>query len=167
MKPEAYLSRETRIRRDAEGRWYDGDEPIDHRAIALAFDRWIDRAEDGRFCLKNKVNWAYVSIEGAPLFVRRIRVEPDAVWLEMSHAREEKLSPETLRQNESGDLYCTAENGMTARFDRSAMFQLSDILAEDAGGLHLVIGGRKVRPPVVADPLKESAAPRAPHLRDA
>ena len=148
------LSRETTIRRDAEGRWYQDGIPLEHPNLVRAFDRWIERAEDGRYCLKNDINWAYVTIEGAPLFVRSIAIEPEGMRLRLSDEREELLDVETLRLGPDGALYCDARGGtMPARFDRHAMFQLEPVLGEDDGGLYIEVAGRRAHPPVALDPL--------------
>jgi hypothetical protein len=148
------LTRETRIRRDARGRWWNGEDPIDHPGLARAFDAWLDRAPDGRYCLRNDINWAYVEIEGAPLFVRAVRAAGDAVVLLLSDGREEPLDPATLRQDREGVLHCSARGGaLCARFDRHAQAALEPFLAEDDDGPYLALGASRVRPPVVDDPL--------------
>ena len=43
---------------------------------------------------------------------------------------------------------------MVARFDRSAMQQLESVLKEDAQGVYLALGDKRVRPKVVSDPLQ-------------
>jgi hypothetical protein len=171
--PSGYLqgrSRETTIRRDAQGRWFHDGDPLEHPNLVRSFDRWIERAQDGRYCLKNDINWAYVTIEGPPMFVRAVRfdahadgrdgggADADGVRLVLSNDREEGLVPDTLRQGEDGALYCDVAGGtMVARFDRHAQAQLARVLGEDAGGVYLGLAGARVRPPVVRDPL----APRA------
>ena len=37
------------IRRDAQGRWWNGGEAIAHPLLTRAFDAWIERADDGPF----------------------------------------------------------------------------------------------------------------------
>ena len=130
-------SRQTSIRRNARGEWFDGDEPLAHPGICRAFDRWIARAQDGRYCLLNAVNWAYVEIEGAPIFVRRAWVVGETIDLHLSDDRVERLVPSTLRQGLDGALYCTVREGtLPACFDRNAMAALSDdayVFMEHAG----------------------------------
>lgn len=161
VDPASYLqgrSRETTIRRDAQGRWFHDGDPLEHPNLTRSFDRWIERAEDGRYCLKNDINWAYVTIEGAPLFVRSLRFDADEAWLLLSNECEERLVPETLRQSEDGALHCDVAGGtLVARFDHHAQTQLERVLREDERGVYLAFGGGRVRPPVVGDPL----APRA------
>lgn len=148
-------SRETAIRRDALGRWWNGEDRIDHPNLVRAFDAWIDVAEDGRYCLSNDINWAYVAIEGPPLFVRSLEIDGGQdVWLELSDGRRERLDPETLRQGSDGALYCQAREGrLAARFDNVAAQRLEPLLGEDAEGVFLSIGGARFRPPTVEDPL--------------
>jgi hypothetical protein len=157
MDPSALLgrTRETAIRRDASGRWWNGEDRIDHPNLVRAFDAWVDVAEDGRYCLKNDINWAYVTIEGAPLFVRSVSVNRDAVRLTLSDGAEEPLDTGSLREGVDGALYCDAREGrLTARFDRVAAQGLEALLDEDDEGVFLTLGGARIRPPVVDDPLK-------------
>jgi hypothetical protein len=159
MDPASFLggrSRETTIRRDALGRWFHDEQPLDHPNLTRAFDRWVDVAEDGRYCLKNDINWAYITLEGPPLFVRSLRTEqPDGVLVRLSDDREELLDTSSLRQAADGALYCDVRAGqLVARFDRHAMQQLESLLGEDAEGVYLALGnGARVRPRLVQDPL--------------
>lgn len=152
------LTRETTIRRDRDGRWFHEGVEVTHPAIARAFDQWVDRAEDGRYCLKNAIHWAYVTIEGAPILVQRIELFPDHVELVLSDGRRERLRPETLRQSRDGALHCDAREGtMPAGFTRGAQLALEPLIGEDESGVYLEIGGARFRPPVVADPLSAPA----------
>ena len=147
-------TRETAIRRDRAGRWYDGDERIEHENLIRSFDGWIDRAPDGRFCLKNDIHWVYVAIEGAPYFVRSVRVTPDHVDLELSGGRRERLDPTTLRVGPQGALHCDVLGGrVPARFENHAANQLADLISEDAEGVTVRVGDQLVHPPTVEDPL--------------
>ncbi len=150
------LSRETRIRRDEQGRWFNEGEPLRHAGLIRAFDSWIDLAEDGRYCLRNEINWAYITIEGPPFFVRTLTVGPSGeVTLLVSDGRSYPLDPSTLRQGSDGALYCDVrEPSLTARFDRPAMMQLEQLLDEDEQGVYLRLGGQIVRPPVVDGPVR-------------
>lgn len=161
MDPSSMIAgrtRETKIRRDARGRWFDGSDPIEHPLLTQAFDAWIDRADDGRYCLRNDINWAYVTIEGAPVFVRSLELERGPAgaraWLQLSDGRREPLDPSTLREDREGALHCQVRGGaLAARFDAHAAMQLEPVIHEDAEGTYLALEGRKVRPPMVDDPL--------------
>ena len=157
MDPSQFLTgrtRETKIRRDALGRWFDGADPLEHPGLSKAFDSWIERAEDGRWCLRNDINWAYITIEGPPLFVRTVTLEPTQLLLQLSDGRTEPLRTASLRQGPDGALYCDARDGTySARFERYAMQQLEPLLREDEQGVYLSLGNERLRPRVVSDPL--------------
>src|SRR5689334_11217408 len=137
MEPGELLTgrtRETSIRRDAFGRWWNGDERIDHPGVARSFDGWIERAEDGRLCLSNDINWAYVRVEGPPYFVRAVHWEGDAAVLTLSGERHERLDPTTLRADRDGVLHCDVLGGtLAARFDNHAAMQLAERIASEGG----------------------------------
>lgn len=140
--PRAMLgrSRETQIRRDAQGRWWNGEDPITHPLLTKRFDGWIARADDGRLCLKNDINWAYVAIEGPAYFVRSLRIDGasiDQVTLHLSGDLTEKLDPSSLREDADGALRCLVRGDLTARFDAHASMQLEPLLVETERGLAL------------------------------
>lgn len=132
------LSRETEIRRDAQGRWWNGADPITHVLVTRSFDGWIERTADGRLCLKNDINWAYVAIEGPPYFVRSVVLERDsidAVRLLLSGEREERLDPSTLVERADGALECLVRGDLSARFESHAVMQLAPLLEETDAGM--------------------------------
>ena len=171
--PPFGLSRETTIRRTADGKWFQDGEAIDNEKLARAFDRWIELAEDGRYCLKNDINWAYFTLEGAPFFVRAVVLpgaQPDgspelaegvAAELLLSNDKRVALELSTLREGPDGALYCDAYPGMPARFDTHAAVQLGALLEEDAQGPYFRHGNERVHPPRVEDPLAAQPAPSA------
>ncbi len=157
MDPAEFLqgrTRETDIRRDARGRWFGGDDRIDHPNLTRSFDSWVDRAEDGRFCLSNSINWAYIEIEGPAYFVKDVEVGTDGVDLILSGDRRERLDPASLRQGREDALWCVVREGRCpARFDNHAVGKMSEWIHEDADGVYLQIGTERVRPPRINDPL--------------
>lgn len=157
MDPGQFLqgrTRETRIRRDGGGRWFNGDDPITHPQLTRSFDGWVDRAEDGRFCLSNAINWAYVAIEGPAYFVKDALPSAQGVELLLSGDLQETLDPDSLRQGPEGALWCTVREGRCpARFDTHAAVKMSEWIHEDEEGVYVLIGGQKVRPPYEPDPL--------------
>lgn len=162
MEPSELLkgrTRETKIRRDRAGRWYDAGQRLDHPNLCRSFDGWIDRAEDGRLCLTNDINWAYVEVEGPPYFVRAVEVSGGEVLLALSGDRREPLDGATLRQGPDGALYCDVRGGRcAARFDNHAAAQLAELAGEDEAGAYLDLPSGRVRPPVVDDPLEPARA---------
>lgn len=158
MDPAALLqgrTRETTIARDAEGRWSQDGIALSHPNLARSFDNWVARAEDGRYCLKNDINWAYVTIEGAPVFVRAVSVQSGVPQLVLSTGNVEPLNGETLRLGaKDGALYCDVSGSLTARFDRTAQTHLESLLGEDEEGVYVAWSGRKYRPAVVDEPIR-------------
>ena len=157
MDPAQFLqgrTRETEIRRDARGRWFNGEDRIDHPNLTRSFDAWITRADDGRFCLSNSINWAYVAIDGPAYFVKDVTPSDDGMTLRLSGDLEEALDPASLRQGPEGALWCTVREGRCpARFDNHAVSKMSGWIGEDEDGVYVLVGRKKVRPPEIADPL--------------
>ena len=157
MDPTQFLqgrTRETEIRRDAAGRWFNGEDRIDHPNLTRSFDEWIDRAEDGRFCLSNSINWAYVEIEGPAYFVKDVEASAEGITLHLSGGAAEPLNPASLCQGPEGALWCTVREGRCpARFDNHAVSKMSERIGEDDDGVYVLVGPQKVRPPEIADPL--------------
>lgn len=151
------LSRETTIRRSADGKWFQGEDALDNPKLARAFDRWVTRAEDGRYCLKNEVNWAYFQLEGAPYFVRSVQLEGERPRLLLSNDERVRLDLRSLREGPDGALYCDAYPGMAARFDSHAALQLGALLEEDQAGPYFRCGDERVRPPRVNEPVVAQA----------
>lgn len=147
-------SRETNLRRDEEGRWFHDGVRVTNEKVARAFDAWIDVGNDGRFILKNDVNWAFVEIEGAPVTVRSAHPNADGVTLWLSDGRSELLDVATVRQGPDGQLYCTVRGGrLAARFSRRAVLSLEPVLEEDERGIFLQVGSSTVVVSTVDDPL--------------
>ena len=140
------------MRREAARRWWKGEERIDHPNLVRSFDGWIDRAEDGRFCLSNDINGAYFALEGPAYFVESVRVHDGGVTLLLSGDREEELALGTLRQDGQGALWCDVREGRCpARFENHASSALAGLLDEDDTGVLLRVAGQVCRPPLVAD----------------
>lgn len=150
------FSRETTLFRDGEGRWFHDGQPLEHSNLVRAFDRWIERAPDGRYCVKNDINWAYITLEGPPFFVRSVTLDAQGQpVLLLSNDRREPLRADSLRIGPDGALYCDVGAGdMSARFERHAAMQLEPLIAEDEQGIYVRLDGRRVRPPRVDDPLQ-------------
>jgi hypothetical protein len=157
------FSRETTLFRDGEGRWFHDGEPLEHSNLVRAFDRWIERAPDdrSRYCVKNDINWAYITLEGPPFFVRSVNiVGRDCPELLLSNDQREPLRADSLRVGPDGALYCDVGAGdMTARFERHAAMQLEPLIGEDEQGIYVRLDGRRVRPPRVDDPMRSLSQP--------
>jgi hypothetical protein len=147
-------TRETKILRDVRGNWFEDGVLVEHPGVIRSFNAWIDVAPDGRYCLKNSIHWVYVEIEGAPVFVLKLRLDSGAIQLALSDGNSEQLLAESLRQDEDGALYCDVRGGrLVAQFSTTAVMTLSEVLDSDEDGLFLKVGAKQIRPPVLAKEL--------------
>jgi uncharacterized protein len=130
--PPFKLSRETTIRVDAQGGfWHDGQR-VTHPGLARSFAQWIDiDPESGRYILRNSVNWAFITVDDAPLVVRAVGHEGDDIVLSLSDGTQEPLRTDTVRV-EPGDVpYCDVRGGkLPARFLPQAAFTLLELLGD-------------------------------------
>ncbi len=150
------FTRETTITRNAAGQWFQGGQALEHAGVSASFDGWIDRAPDGRFCLINNINWAFVQIEGPPYFVRSAQLGEGAVTLHLSGGHVEPLDATTLRIDVQGALWCDVRDGrVPARFDNHAACQLEPLMVADDNdhGVAFAIGEDRYVPRMVDDPM--------------
>lgn len=147
-------TRETTIKRDAAGRWSQNGHALEHRGLTRSFDGWIDRAPDGRFCLHNDINWAYVAIDGPPYFVRSLAPEGGVLMLRLSGDQQEPLDLMSLRIDELDAIWCDVRNGrVPARFDNHAAVQLGEFMVERGDAVAISFAGTEVVPARVSDPM--------------
>lgn len=149
------LSRETDIVLDETGRFFSGGALVAHPGVAAAFARWIERDPSGRYVLRNDLHYVYLRVEGAPLFVTRLELAPDAATLVLQGGEREPLRPETLREGPDGVLYVSARDGTwPARLLPRAALSLAPALREARdGAVELELAGRRYPIPVVDDPV--------------
>jgi hypothetical protein len=140
--PPFQLTRETKIRIDREGRFWNEESPITHEALSRALASWVDiDPESGRYILKNSVNWAFVTVEDAPLVVRALLPGPQVV---LSDGASEPLDLASLRLDGDDVPYCDVRAGkLPARFSRNAAYALlADARLEPDGRVY--VDGREV-----------------------
>lgn len=140
--PPFPLTRETTIRVDPQGVfWHDGQQ-VTHPGLARAFASWVDvDPESGRYVLRNSINWAFITVEDAPLVVRAVG---PGLALALSDGTTEPLDPTTLRLEPDDVPYCTVRRGtLPARFLPGAAFALLDQLRFD--GESAYVGDVEVR----------------------
>jgi hypothetical protein len=141
------LSRETDIVLSADGRFSAGGEPVAHPGVVEAFSRWIDRADDGRYVLRNDLHYVYVTVEGAPLHARGLELsgEPPAeATLLLQGGVRERLRPETLREGPDGVLYADGRDGTwPVRLHPAAVLALEPVLEPVDGGVVVRLGDER------------------------
>lgn len=138
-------SRESRIRLDGEGRFWDGDERVEHSGMQRAFSKWIARhPDDGRYVLTNGYDWTYFTVDDVPFFVRAVQARGGALLLSLSDGSEERLQgPIWLGPREA--LYlCVKDGNFIARFTPGAQSALWPYVAEEQEGWVLRIGSHVV-----------------------
>jgi hypothetical protein len=150
QEPPFSFSRETDIRIDAEGRFWHEGTPVTHERLARALASWIDiDPETGRYILKNKLQWAFIRVDDAPIVARSAAVVDDgaAIDLSLSDGTRERLDPSTLLLK--GDVpYCRVRGGkLPARFSPQAAFVLLERVVEKEGAAVLQLGGRELPVP--------------------
>jgi len=130
--PPFPFTRETTIRIDEHGAFHHDGQPVSHPGLARAFASWLDvDPESGRYILKNSINWAFVTVDDAPLVARAARAEGDDLVLELSDGSSEKLDVASLRV-EPGDVpYCDVRGGkLPAKLLPGAAFALFEWLGD-------------------------------------
>ena len=139
--------RQLGLRLDRDARWWHEGQLVEHRGLALALSRWIDRLEDGRFIVRlDAERFAYVEVEDAPFVVTTVLLEHEAdgvhVSLQLSDGSLEELAYDTLGVGADNALYCEVKAGrFSARFSRSAYYLLGELIEEAEGGFALRAGG--------------------------
>src|SRR5215470_13764596 len=93
--PERPLfTRESRIRIDRDGHFWDDGARVEHPGLRDAFYRWLAvDPQSGRVILKNEIDWCFVIVDDAPLVVRAF----DGRSVHLSDGTIEPLDVTTLR----------------------------------------------------------------------
>ena len=144
MEPSPELLEKLRrsgISVDREGELIHEGQPFRHQGLRRALFRWLDRLEDGRYILRlDERRFAYLDVADTPLVVRALRIDGDAVSLQLSDGAEETLDPSTLTVDDQGILRCWVRAGrIEARLSTSAAAALADRLTETPGGPALAL----------------------------
>jgi hypothetical protein len=142
--PPFPLSRETKIVIDREGRFWNEGSQIVHDALVKSLAGWVDvDPESGRYILKNSVNWAFVTVEDAPLIVRAY--DPGEGTIVTSDGAVEALDVASLRLDEDDVPYCDVRGGkLPARFGRTAAYALLERAKVEDDGKRVEVLGRVV-----------------------
>lgn len=143
-------SRESSIRLDRDGRFWDKGERVEHGKLAAAMHRWISRhPDDGRYILTNGYDWTYFTVDGAPYHVLAVDLSGDAIALVLSDGTTEPWDPSTSHVGEDDALHARvkvdARGGpFEARFSRHAQNALASVLVEHEGRPAVAWRGRHV-----------------------
>ncbi|MFL5397716.1 MAG: hypothetical protein ACJ79P_07435, partial [Myxococcales bacterium] len=72
------------LRLDREGRFFHQGTPIEHTRTVATLHAGLHRAEDGRWATRIGRDWAYVDVEDAGRFVRRIETAEDRLRAQLA-----------------------------------------------------------------------------------
>jgi hypothetical protein len=138
------LREQSGLRLDKEGRFWHRDGLIEHARTVAVLHQGVHRAADGRWATRIGKDWAYLDVEDAALWIRRI--EPSGTPLRAQLAAGEwiDIDPGTLAAGADDALYARVR-GERARLTRGAQLSLSDHLREDGQGFSLQLRERVFR----------------------
>lgn len=142
------LREESGLRLDREGRFWHRGGLVEHARTLAVLHQGIHRAADGRWATRIGKEWAYLEVEDAALWIRRLEpAGPDAgrtARAQLASGEWVELDPATLASGADDALYARVR-GERARLTRAAQLALSDALHETSGGFELELGGRRYR----------------------
>lgn len=162
------LSRESQIRVDRDGHiWHQGERVL-HPGLARTLARWIDIDENGRYVMRNALDWCFITVDHTPLVVRNVVLETDPamrIEVELSDDSTEALDLSTVQVDPDGVVYAHVRNAkLLARFDRQPSFKFLEHVEADAKGIMVFqLGSKTAR----IAPLErgETLVPPAPRVR--
>lgn len=139
--PPPGQSRVSRIRLDAMGRFWDGEELVQHEGVRDALANWLKKhPEDGRYILENGYDWLYLEVEDTPYFVTAVRGVPPEMTLVLLGNQVEAAPAAGWRMRPDGSLTVLVRDGADeARLLPSAQSELGPWLVEHEGGFALQI----------------------------
>src|SRR4051812_11655462 len=137
------MGEQSGLRLDKEGRFWHRGGLVEHARTLAVLHPGVHRAADGRWATRIGKDWAYLDVDDAALFVRRIEVEGAAVRAQLASGEWVAVDPGSFAIGADDALYARV-GGERARLTRSAQLSLADVLREDASGFSLQLGGRAV-----------------------
>ena len=147
MDPELLrkLREQSGLRLDREGRFWHRGDLLEHTRTVAALHRGLHRAADGRWAVRIGPEWAYLDVEDAARFVRRIEVQDDQLRAQLADGEWIDVDAGTLASGTDDALYVRTPDGERALLTRAAQLSLSDHVRDDGGNFSLELGGRRYR----------------------
>ena len=137
------LREQSGLRFDREGRFWHRGDLLEHARTVAALHRGLHRAPDGRWAVRIGPEWAYVDVEDAGRFVRRMEIHGNELRAQLADGEWVDLDATTLASGADDALYVRTPDGERARLTRAAQLSLSDHLREEGGAFSLELGGRR------------------------
>jgi len=130
------------LRLDREGRFFHQGTPVEHARTVAVLHEGLHRAEDGRWATRIGSDWAYVDVEDAARFVRRIEPRGAALRGQLATGEWVEIDPATFASGLDDALYVRLPDGERARRTRPAQVSLLPYLAQSGDAFELRLGGR-------------------------
>ena len=138
------LREQSGLRLDKEGRFWHRGGLVEHARTFAVLHQGIHRAPDGRWATRIGKDWAYLDVEDAALWIRRIEPSGTKLRAQLASGEWVQIDPATLAAGAEDALYARV-GGERARLTREAQLSLSDFLREDRHGFLLELGARRFR----------------------
>jgi hypothetical protein len=148
------LREQSGLRLDRDGRFWHRGDVLEHARTIAALHRGLHRAHDGRWAVRIGPEWAYVEVEDAARFVRRIDARGGRLAVQLATGEWVYVDPATLASGSDDALYVRLPDGERARLTRAAQLSLADLLREASGSFFLELAGKR-------HPIGEDEGPEA------
>jgi hypothetical protein len=141
------LREQAGLRLDGEGRFWHQGGLVEHARTLQVLHEGIHRAPDGRWATRIGKEWAYLAVDVAPFFVRRLEAETGEggarlrAWL--VDGREVAAAPSALERGEGDALFLRLPDGERALLLRAAQVSLAGLLHEEGGAYSIEIGNER------------------------
>jgi hypothetical protein len=135
------------LRLDAEGRFWHQGGLVEHARTVQVLHEGIHRAPGGRWATRIGKEWAYLAVDVAAFFVRRLEAESSAggpllrAWL--VDGRELAVAPGALEGGSGDALFLRLPDGERALLLRAAQASLAPLLHEEVAGFSVEIGNQR------------------------
>jgi len=139
------LREQSGLRLDRNGRFWHRGDVLEHARTVAALHRGLHRAEDGRWAARIGPEWAYLEVEDAGRFVRRIEPRRRGLRAQLATGDWVEVDPATLASGADDALYVRMPDGERAKLTRAAQLSLAELLREDGGAFWLELPGKRYR----------------------
>lgn len=147
--PKIVQEEQSHIFLDERGRWFHEGKPVENPKISEFFHRSIRKDDTGRYYLQNKMGSlneiVYFQLQDTVYFVRHLVLadKSEKLLASLNTGMISEVSPETMKQDERGVMYCRVLDDDRARLTTNALHDLSDLVSEDDRGILLELKGQK------------------------
>jgi hypothetical protein len=131
------LREQSGLRLDKEGRFWHRGGLVEHARTMAVLHQGLHRAPDGRWATRIGKDWAYVEVEDAAFWIRRIESAGTRLRAQLASGEWVDVDPATVAMGADDALYVRV-NGERARLTRAAQLSLSDGIVETSVGAYML-----------------------------